>query len=181
MKLGEFTFKRRYSVAQIIVDIASVVAFLYIVFMVYACAMDIETAKSLNSTDASLDFLKWQPLIIWCVAGAAVWAVSVALLLRHRKLPKKYVVTEKYAQKYCNIIDSCISCMRLVVLLTVSEFCYMHMCSLMLRTVIFPIQIVLQVIIAALLLWFTAIRLESVSQAAASEAEENKKRVIIEN
>lgn len=181
MKLGEFTFKRKYSLAQIIVDIASAIALLYIFFIVYVCATDIETAKSLNSTDASLDFLKWQPLIIWCVLGVAIWTASVVLMICPRKLPKRLVVTEKYVQKYCNIIDTCISCMRLIILLSVSEFCYMHMCHVMLQSVTFPIQVVLQVIIAALLLWFTALRLESISQAAAAEAEEGKKRVIIEN
>lgn len=181
MKLGDFTFKRRYSLAQIIVDIASLAALLYIFFMVYVCADDIETAKSLNATEASLDFLKWEPLIIWCVLGVIVCGLSVVALLLPRKMPKKLVITEKYAARYCNIIDTCISCLRLVILLAISEFCYMHMCSIMLMENSFSIQLVLHVVIAALIIWFTAVRLDSLSQSASADQEEKKVREIIEN
>ncbi len=181
MKIGDFTFKRRYSFAQIIVDVASVAALLYIFFIVYVCAVDIKGIKSLNVTDASLDSLRWEPLIIWCVLGVIVWAVSVLLLLLPRKMSDKLVITETTAPKYCNIVDTCISCLRLVLLLAVSELCYMHMQSVMLREVQFSVHLVLQAVIAALLIWFTAVRLDSLSQTVVAEQGEKKKREIIEN
>lgn len=181
MKIGDYTFKRRYSIAQIIVDIVSVAALFYIFFIVYACASDINGIKSLNVTDASLDALRWEPLIIWCVIGVIIWAVSVLLLILPRKASDKMIITEKTAPKYCNIIDTCISCLRLVLLLAVSELCYMHMQSVMLNEVQFSVHLVLQAVIAALLIWFTAVRLDSLSQATAAEQDEKKTRKIIEN
>ena len=57
MKLGDFRFKRRYSLAQLLVDIASMAALVFIFYIVYVCAMDIEQMKSYNATETSLDFL----------------------------------------------------------------------------------------------------------------------------
>lgn len=181
MKLGSYKFRRRYSLIQILVDIASLVALASIFYLVYVCAIDIEQMKVYNSTEASLDFLNWKPLIVWCVLGVVVTIVSVLLLVLPRKTPKKLTVTEKYAAKYCNIIDACISCLRFIVLLAISELCYLHMKSIMLLQTEFSVQLILYTIIAALLIWFTAIRLNSLSEVAASEAEEEKPRKIIEN
>lgn len=181
MRIGDFEFKRRYSIAQVIVDIASVLALLLTFYTVYICAYDIEQIKLINKTEESLDFLKWQPLIIWCAVGVVVWVVSVIALFLPRKMPKKLVITEKYIVKYCNIIDTSISCLRLVILLGVSEICYIHTQSIMMQDSAFSIQLVLDVVIAVLLIWFTAVRLDSLSQVAASEQSEKKTHQIIEN
>lgn len=181
MKIGDFKFKRRYSIAQIIVDVFSIFALLIIFYTVYACASDIEQLKVINKTEESLDFLKWEPLIIWCVVGVLVWAVSIVALVMPRKMPKRYIVTEKYIGKYCNIIDTCISCLRLVVLLIVFEICYLHMQVIMMLDSGISIYLVFDVVIAALIIWFTAVRLDGISHVASSEAEEQKTHKIIEN
>lgn len=181
MKIGEYEFKRRYSAAQVIVDIFSVIVLLYIFYITYACAAMISRIKAMNNTDVSLDFLKWQPLIIWCVLGAAVWAVSVFLMVKPRKKPKKTKINEKYVVKYCNIIDTCISCIRLVSILFISELCYEHSRIILEQDAGFSIQLVLSVIIAALILWFTAVRADSISQVVSEEESEKKPREIIEN
>lgn len=182
MKLGNYKFKRRYTLAQILVDIASLGALVFIFYIVYVCAMDIEQVKVYNQTGVSLEFLDWKPLIVWCVLGVVIFAVSVLLLLLPRKMPKKLTVTEKYAVKYCNIIDACISCLRLILLLFVSELCYLHMKSvLLLNNFEFSVQLLLYVVVAALLIWFTAVRLSSLSEVAESESEDEKPRQIIEN
>lgn len=180
-KFGDYSFKRNYSLAQVLVDIASIMALLYIFFIVYVCAMDIETAKSLNSTDSSLDFLNWKPLIIWCILGVIIVALSFAAIFLPRKAPKKIVINEKNAPKYCNIIDTCISLLRFVILLALSEFCYVHMQSILLQETSLSIQLILDVVIAALIVWLTAVRIDSVNQVALSEENENKKHEIIEN
>lgn len=181
MKFGSFEFKRRYSLAQIVVDIASVGALLYIFFIVYVCAMDIETTKSLNSTDVNLDFMNWKPLIIWCVLGVIFFALSVVMIVLPRKIPKKLTVNEANAPKYCNIIDTCISCLRFVILLAISELCYIHMRTIMLQEVSISIQLILDIIIGVLIIWFTAVRIDSVNQVALSENSEKKTHQIIEN
>ncbi len=181
MKLGDYKFKRRYTLAQIIIDIASLAAFASICYIVYVCAMDIEQMKSYNVTDTSLDFLDWKPLIVWCVAGAVIIAVSFLLLFLPRKMPQKLVITEKYAPKYCNIIDACISCLRLILLIAVSEMCYIHMRSIMLLETELSVQLLLCAVIAALIIWFTAVRLTSLSEVAQGEIEVEKPHKIIEN
>lgn len=181
MKLGDYTFKRKYSLIQIIVDIASVAALIYIILIVLSFAGDIERIKEINDTDKSLEFLKWQPLLVWCILGALIWVASVLLLVRPHKIPKKYVITEKYAPKYCSIIDACISCTRLMLLMVLSELCYMHRQSIMLQDAVISVQLIFSVVITLLLLWFTAVRLDSLSRVAEAELEEEKPRTIIEN
>ncbi len=181
MKLGNFRFKRRYSLAQLLVDIASLIAYVFICYIVYICAVDVEQMKSYNVTDTSLDFLDWKPLIIWCIIGFVLIALSAVLLFIPRRMPKNLVVTEKYAPKYCNIVDACISCLRLILLLAVSELCYIHMRSIMLLEIEFSVQLIMYAVIAALLIWFTAVRLSSLSDVAEQETEEEKPRQIVEN
>ncbi len=180
-KFGDYSFKRRYSLAQVLVDIASILVLLYIFFIVYACAMDIETAKSLNSTNSSLDFLDWKPLIIWCILGVIVVALSFAAIFCPRKASKKIVINENNAPKYCNIIDTCISCLRFVILLALSELCYVHMQTIMLQETSLSIQLILDIVSGALIVWLTAVRIDSVNQVALSEGNEKKKHEIIEN
>lgn len=180
-KFGDYSFKRKYSLAQILVDIASIMALLYIFFMVYASAMDIETTKSLNSTDNNLDFLNWKPLIVWCVLGIVITTLSVLAIILPRKAPKKILVNEENAPKYCNIIDTCISCLRLVILLAISELCYIHMQSIMLQETSLSIQLILDIISGALIIWLTAVRIDSVNQVAIAERDEKKTHKIIEN
>lgn len=180
MKLGNYKFKRRYTLAQILVDIVSLGVLAFIFYIVYVCAVDIKQMTMYNATDTSLDFLDWKPLIIWCVFGVLAYAGSVLLIVLPRKMPKNLTLTEKYAVKYCNIIDACISCIRLILLLCISELCYLHMKSILLLEFEFSVQLLLYAVVAALLIWFTMVRLNSLSEVAKSESEE-KPRQIIEN
>ncbi len=181
MKLGNYTFKRKYSLIQVIVDIASGLALIYLFFMFFACASDIEATKALNSTEASLDFLKWEPLLVWCVLAVVIFGISTALLFIPKKMPEKCVVPEKYANKYCNIVDSCNSCLRLMCMLILSEICYMHMQAIMLRDVMLSVQLLLQIVISVLLIWFTAVRLDGLYNIISDEQEIKEKRTIIED
>ncbi len=181
MKLGNYSFVRRYTLAQILVDIASFLVILLICYSVYVCAMDIEQIKSYNVTDTSLDFLDWKPLIIWCVISVVLFVFSFILILIPKKMPKKLVVTEKYAPKYCNILDTCISCVRLVLLLAVFELSCIHKNSILFQNNEMNIRLILCSVIIALLIWFTAVRLNSLSDVAEREAEDEKTCRIIEN
>ena len=181
MRLGDYKFRRRYTLIQILVDIASLGVLLFIFYIPYVCAVDVEQMKINNATETSLDFLDWKPLIIWCVLGLLIYAASVLLIVLPRKMPKNLTVTEKYAPKYCNIVDACISCLRFVLLLSVFELSYLHMKSILVQKFEFSIQLILYVVIGALLIWFTAVRLSSLSDVAENELKEEKNRQIIEN
>ena len=67
-----------------------------------------------------------------------------------------------------------------MLLLAVSELCYMHMCALTMRDSSFSIQLVLQAVIIALIIWFTAVRVNSISEMSNAELEK-KPRNIVEN
>ena len=181
MKLGGYTFKRRYSLAQILVDIASAGAIVYIAFIIYACADDIERIKSLNRTDADMSVFDWRPLIIWIAAAILIFCFSFFLIFRKKKLPKKLTINEHNAVKYCNIIDTCISCVRLVTLLTISELCYLHSAAIRMFDPGFPTQLLLDVLIAAGIIIFTRMRLTAISDAEEEREEKDKKRTIIED
>lgn len=162
---------------QILVDVFSAAALLYIGFIVYVCAQDINELKSINYTDASLDFLRWEPMIVWIAVGVILWAGSVFALLLPRKQPKRYYVSPANAAKFCGAVDVCISCVRLIALMAVSEFAYLHMQLIMRVTPEFSIQLVFDAVIIVLLIWFTHIRLQGISENAKSE--ENKKESYI--
>ncbi len=181
MKLGNIIVKRRYSFIQILVDLFSAAALLYIGFIVYSCALDIEELKRLNHTETSLDFLRWQPLVIWVIAGVVLWVLSLLALLLPRKQPKRFFVSAKNAVKFCNAVDVCISCVRLIALLALSELCYLHMQAILQRTPEFSVQLVCDAVIIVLLIWFTRIRLTGISENARNEEKENKEHRIIED
>lgn len=178
MKLGEYTIKRRYPLIQILVDIASVIALMYIGLLIYNTAMDIERLNAMNYTEISLDFIKWQPLLIWAAAGVIVWAVSLIALFKPRKAPEKLKIDPKSGKKYCNIIDCCICCVRLMVLLMLCEGCYLHMCAVLQRESSFSIQLIIDAVIIALLIVFTRIRLQSLYE---SQKDDEPQKTIIED
>ncbi len=178
MKLGEYTIKRRYPLIQILVDIASVAALAYIGLIIYNAAMDIEQLNALNYTETSLDFIKWQPLLIWAAAGMIVWAISLIALFKPRKAPVKLKIDQKSGKKYCNIIDCCICCVRLIVLLMLGEGCYLHMCAIFHREISFSLQLIIDAVIIALLILFTRTRLQSLYE---SQKDDEPQRTITED
>ena len=182
MKVGEISFKRRYSAAQIFVDLVSVAALVYLGYIIYACAVDIDRLKSLNRTDADMSMFNWKPLIVWAAAAVAVTAFSFVLIFRSKKQPKNLCVTQNNAAKYCNILDTGISCVRLMLILLISEICYIHGAAIRMANIDFSMQLVIDPIIIICIIILTKVRLEAVSDAERENAEkQSKKREIIED
>ncbi|MBP3855987.1 MAG: hypothetical protein IK990_10310 [Ruminiclostridium sp.] len=181
MKVGEYSFKRRYSAAQIIVDIASLAALVYLGYIIYACAVDIERLKSLNRTDADMSMFKWYPLLIWAAAAVAVFTVSFVLILRNKKQPKKLLVTQNNAVKYCNILDTGISCVRLMTLILISEICYLHGAAIRMANVGFSMQLIIDPLIIVCVILLTRMRLTALSETEQEKSRETKKREIIQD
>lgn len=181
MKLGNITFKRHYSLVWFLVDLFSAAALLYIGFIVYSCALDIEQVNRLNRTEANLDFLHWEPLLLWVGLGAVVWIVSLLMIFRPRKAPKKYFVNEKNAVRFCGAVDIGISCVRLLVLLALSEGCYLHMTMILQRFAFDFATLIVDLVTIVALIAFTRIRLRTISESAKAEEEEQKERRIVEN
>lgn len=127
MKIGEYKFKRKYSAARIIVDIASIAFIVVIVVNTFSLINQIEYTNSyLNRTDIEYELMSWKPLIIWIVAAGLLTVGSVIYTYVHKKLPKRYVVDETNVRKYCDIIDTAVSCIRLIALFAVFELECIH-------------------------------------------------------
>lgn len=178
MRIGEYKLKRRYTIAQIIVDIASLAALAYLGMIIWACAVDTEKLKELNKTDADMSMFDWKPLLIWAVVGVLIFGVSFFLIFRRKKLPKHYTVNENNAAKYCNIVDTCISCVRLMLIISLWEICYLHMSAILMRTISFSPQLILDALIIVCIIIFTRMRLRAISDA---EQERKVKREIVED
>lgn len=181
MKIGEYKIKRRYSIAQIIVDITSLAALAYLGLIIWACAADTEKLKDLNKTNADMSMFDWKPLLIWAVVGVVIFGVSFFLIFRKKKLPKNYTVNENNAAKYCNIIDTCICCVRLVLIISLWEICYLHMSAILMRNISFSPQLVIDALIIVCIIIFTRMRVRAVSDAERERAASEKKREIVEN
>lgn len=181
MKLGEMKLKRRYTVPQIIVDIASIGALAYICFIVYTCYHDINSLNMNNYAGVDLSAFDWKPLILWIALGVLVCVLSVILIFRKKKLPKKLCINENNGVKYCNTIDTAISCIRLILLLALSEGCYLHMAAIFMRNPGFSVQLLCDVCFILVILWFTKMRLEALSEAELQKKEAEKKTVIIQD
>lgn len=182
MKVGEYSFRRRYTAAQIIVDIASLAALAYVGYVIYICAVDIENLKAMNRTDADLSMFDWKPLLIWAGIGVIIFAASYFLIFRNKKMPKKLFINENNAVKYCNIVDICIALVRLMLLIALGEICYLHLAAIMLRTVGFSTQLLIDALIIVCIIILTKIRLSAVSDTEQEKAEsEKEKKYIVED
>ena len=181
MKLGEMKLKRRYTVPQVIVDIASLGALVYICFIVYTCYLDVNSLNMNNYTGADLSSIDWKPLILWIILGVIVCVISIILIFRRKKLPKKLCINDNNGAKYCNVIDTSVSCIRLIILLALSEGCYLHMAGIFMRAPVFSVQLLCDVCFILAILWFTKMRLEALSEAELQRKEAEKKTVIIQD
>ncbi len=182
MKVGDISIRRRYSAAQLVVDIVSLAALVYLGYIIYACAADIERLKSLNRTDADMSMFDWRPLIIWAVVAVVVFAASFLLIFRNKKQPKKLFITENNAVKYCNIIDTGVSCVRLMMILLISEVCYIHGGAIRMANVGFSMQLVIDPLIIVCIIILTRMRLTAISDVERERSQkETVKREIVED
>ncbi len=182
MKVGEYSFRRRYTAVQLIVDIASLAALAYIGYVIYICAVDIDNLKAMNHTEADLSMFDWKPLLIWAVVGVIIFAASFFLIFRNKKKPEKLYINENNAAKYSNIIDVCISLVRLMLLIALGEICYLHLAAIMLRSVGFSTQLLIDALIIVCIIILTRIRLSAISETEQEKAEsEKEKKYIVED
>ena len=181
MKIGEYSFKRRYSLAQILIDIFTACAVGYLLFVIYVCASDIQKLNELNRTDADMSMFDWRPLLIWPCIALVIIGISLFLLFRKRKKPLKYTVTKHNVRKYCNIIDTCLGCVRLMLVITLCECANIHFFAIMMRDQGFPVQLLLDVLIIAGIFAFTRIRLTALSDSAREAASQEEQKSYVQD
>ena len=180
MKIGVYKFKRRYTAAQVIVDIMSAAAVVMQVFIIIWHIQQAADLDRMNHTDVVLH-LEWYPLLIWLILSVAVFGVSIFLIVRKKKQPQKYTVTKNNVVKYCNIIDTCISCVRFMILVMLADISATHS-FLIFGIFEFPTISVLSLLIIAGIFILTRFRLEAISEVEKENGEETEnKRSIVED
>lgn len=178
MKIGEYKFKRKYSFARIIVDIASVLFLFLIIANTFSFAEYIESTNAyLNRAEVEVTLMSWHPLVIWPIITSVLFIVSVVYMMMPKKIPKKYNIDETNVRQYCDIIDTAISCIRLIIFFLIFDLSCIHFENLAyIRQSWFSLVMVCDVFFVIVLLRFTAHRLRAISVK-----EKEKEIKIIEN
>ncbi len=164
MKVGNFKVKRNYQIAQMVIDAVSVIILIVIIRSVFSFGEFIDEKNALvkdyNSSVTGL--VVWQWNIIWIAIAAVVTAVSLVMIYKPRKLPKKYIVNRENVQKYSDIVITAISCVRIPALLIVFEGMCIHQ-SVMTRVYnVFTLQIPLDILLAVIIIRFSIHRVRAI-------------------
>lgn len=181
MKIGEYSFKRKYTLAQIIIDVVSAVALLGFALIISAHIQWAEWFDKNNRTDVVLH-KEWYPLLIWIAAGIAVAGISVFLILKNKKMPKKLHITENNVVRYCSAIDAGIGCVRLMLLIILWNICSIHSDFILWgqSDVNYYMFVVGALIIAGIIV-LTMMRVNSLSESEEEAEKEKHKKYIVED
>lgn len=164
MKVGTIKVKRNYQIAQMVLDAVAAL----ITVAIFQCVMsfgDFITSQNqlILSVNGSVQGLVvWQWNLIWIFIAAAVIAVSLVMIYKPKRLPKKYTVTEENAQKYSDILITAVTCVRIPALLAVFEMMAMHQSIMTGNTKnIFTLQIPLDIVLAIIIIRFSVHRVKA--------------------
>ena len=164
MKIGTIKVKRNYQIAQMVLDAVAAL----ITVAIFQCIMSFgkfittQNQLILSANSSVQGLVVWQWNLIWLFAAAVVIAVSLVLIYKPRKMPKKYVVTEENAQKYSDILITAITCVRIPALLAVLELMAMHQSIMTGNTSnIFTLQIPLDILLSIIIIRFSQHRLKA--------------------
>lgn len=177
MKVGTIKVKRNYLIAQMVVDAVAVI----LLVVIFECTLSFgEFIDSQNAlieaagTEAKL--IVWQWNLVWFIAAVLVTLFSLFLTYKNRKLPAKYRINSKNAQKYNDIIITAISCIRIPVLLAIFDMMYIHQKLMTYQNdSLFSVQILLDIVLTVIIIRFSIHRIRAIEPP-----EEEKSHEIIE-
>lgn len=158
MKVGDFKVKRKYQIAQMVLDVVAAIIFVVIIRCVFSFGAYIdEQNRIIHSANSEIEGLVvWQWNIIWIVIAALVIIASLLMIYLPRKMPKKYIITKETAQKYSDIVITAITCVRVPVLLAVFEGMCIHQSVMVGNTEgIFTLQIPLDILLSVIIIRFS--------------------------
>ena len=164
MKIGTIKVKRNYQIAQMVLDAVAVLIIVATVQCVLSFGEYITSQNQLIlSVNSEIEGLvTWQWNLIWIFVDAAVAAVSLVMIYKSKKMPKKYIVTEENAQKYSDIYITAVTCVRIPVLLAVFELMAMQQSVMTGNTTnIFTLQIPLDILLSIILISFSLHRVKA--------------------
>lgn len=164
MKVGAFKVKRNYQIAQMVLDAVAVIITIVIVNSVFAFGDFIDSKNALikGSNDEVSGLVVWQWNLIWIFVAVAVIVVSLVMIYKPRKMPKKYIVNENNAQKYSDIIITAITCVRIPVLLAVFEGMCIHQSVMVRQYNVFTLQIPLDILLSIIIIRFSIHRVRAI-------------------
>jgi len=181
MKIGEYTFKRKYTLAQIIIDIVSVVVLTGFALIISAHIEWAQWFDRNNRTDYVLH-KEWYPLLIWVGTAVIISGISVFLMLKSKKLPKKIRITKNNVVKYCSALDAGISCVRLMLLIIMWNLCATHSDFILWgKSEINYFMFVVGVLIIAGIVVLTWLRVSALGETEEAAERENNKKYIVED
>lgn len=163
MKIGTIKVKRNYQIAQMVLDAVAALILVAIIQCVMSFGDFITSQNQLIlSVNSEIEGLVvWQWNLIWIAAAAAVVAVSLVMIYKPRKMPKKYIVNGDNAQKYSDIVITAITCVRIPALLAVFELMAMHQSIIIGNTKnIFTLQIPLDILLSIIIIRFSLHRIK---------------------
>lgn len=159
MKVGKYKVKRNYLISQMVVDAFSVI----MLVTIFSCTMYfrdgvlVQNELILKGNSEATDMLiSWEWNLIWFILGILLTGLSLFLIYRPKKLPKKYVITEATAQKYSDIYITAVTCVRIPVLLALFEAMCIHQ-SVTMRQYdnLFTLQIPLDILVTVIIIRFS--------------------------
>lgn len=164
MKVGKFKVKRNYQIAQMVLDTLAVIIMIVIVrgVLSFGDFIDEKNALVKASNNSVTGLVVWQWNLIWILIAAAVIAVSLVMIYRPRKMPKKYIVNEENAQKYSDIVITAITCVRIPALLAVFEGMCIHQSIMTRQYNVFTLQIPLDILLAVIIIRFSIHRIKAI-------------------
>lgn len=146
-----------------VLDAVAVIIFIVIIQGVLYFRDDIVGRnKVILSSNGNIEgLIVWQWNLIWIFVALAVIVISLVMIYKPKKTPKKYVVNEENAQKYSDIVITAITCVRIPVLLAVFEMMMMHQAIMKYDTQsVFSLQIPLDILLSIIIIRFSVHRIK---------------------
>ncbi len=179
MRIGDIKVKRNYQIAQMVLDAVAVIIFIVIIQCILSFGAFIDDKNKLihGVNNEIADLVVWQWNLIWIFVAAGVIIISLFMIYRPRKKPKKYIVNEENAQKYSDIVITAITCVRIPVLLAVFEGMCIHQ-AIMIGNFngIFSLQIPLDILVTVIIVRFSIHRVKAIQPK-----KDDKKIIFIED
>lgn len=163
LKLGKIKIKRNYTIMQMVLDAVSAV---FLVFFWQVNYNFYTTIIKHNETypNMAIDKTVWIPTFIWGILAVIFTVMTVLYTFKNRRIPKKYSINEENAQKYVDIINTTVYCLRIIFYLMMFECMYIHQEMFVFSSgeSLFSVQLLCDVVIVLLLIKFTAYRVHCI-------------------
>lgn len=173
MKISNYKIKFNYGILRGFLDVVG----LLVAYLIY------QTTYAFINTNLHPDMVlnniypdgvpldKWLPGLIFPAVALGVIVFSVVFMFIKHKEPKAFVITAENAQKYYDTIMITNSLMRILALLALWDYCYIHQSNLMFGQVSWlSVQTLLDIAVGALVVYIIRNRIKTFAELRPKEA-----------